>query len=95
MVRLKDAFLNSNFTKITIFQFLMVRLKERAFFEGWDKEEISIPYGAIKSSAQFGRVYGGNKFQFLMVRLKENSMRLLQNFKAISIPYGAIKRGFR
>ena len=24
----------------------------------------------LKGSAQFGRVYGGNKFQFLMVRLK-------------------------
>ena len=70
MVRLKAILITNVITLITIFQFLMVRLKELYNTDCIELMKISIPYGAIK------RLYildvdGELKiFQFLMVRLK-------------------------
>ena len=71
MVRLKVKSLSNSFLKFSSFQFLMVRLKG-GNMENIKKikEDISIPYGAIKSPTGIDRSIPLWKFQFLMVRLK-------------------------
>ncbi len=53
-----------------MFQFLTVRLKEMEAEAGLTVNQVSIPYGAIKS--RFGNLksVGVTGFQFLTVRLK-------------------------
>mgnify|MGYP007061446142 CR=1 FL=1 len=70
----------------------MVRLKEKAGDYKYINNEISIPYGAIKSNIDNRAVIISNKFQFLMVRLKVVSPLIQFFVSKISIPYGAIKR---
>ena len=56
-----------------------------------EKNEISIPYGAIKSVKKILDKGFEKIFQFLMVRLKVNYFLRGAANRKISIPYGAIK----
>ncbi len=53
-----------------LFQFLMVRLKEKMKYIQINLNLISIPYGAIKSMSDTFLILVMLIFQFLMVRLK-------------------------
>ncbi len=53
----------------------MVRLKVTSGLHPYQLNNISIPYGAIKSFLPVGTVDGRTLFQFLMVRLKERRIR--------------------
>ena len=70
----------------------MVRLKATSQRIDFTSNEISIPYGSIKSRLPFRGFYLGSPFQFLMVRLKVLTGIHFQRLTPISIPYGSIKR---
>ena len=72
MVRLKDR---GSYRVIGSFQFqfLMVRLKEKYEEIRTEFENVSIPYGSIKSRALAATTREVTGFQFLMVRLKDSA----------------------
>ncbi len=53
-----------------MFQFLLVRLKERAVGEGEKILLVSIPSGTIKRFEAYYACLKNKRFQFLLVRLK-------------------------
>ena len=70
MVRLKEVD-ETGRCKITMFQFLMVRLKACTMSLSVSKNNsVSIPYGTIKRQQRGDNPNNKTKFQFLMVRLK-------------------------
>ena len=92
MVRLKGIVQFLCFGRPFLFQFLMVRLKGLGKHRKNNSSNISIPYGAIKSTLTRKINTRLEIFQFLMVRLKDMVKTIsFRPSKQISIPYGAIK----
>ncbi len=89
MVRLKVKTLQDDINRIIVFQFLMVRLKDRVYITRYIQPFISIPYGAIKRFLSFKKLRLIKRFQFLMVRLKVTFKLTDSYLNYISIPYGA------
>ena len=93
-MRLKVSCASSPFFPLSIFQFLLVRLKEYHDFNIHIIIKISIPTGAIKRLLV---LFGGTPiflFQFLLVRLKVYGYVISSQHNQISIPTGAIKRTY-
>jgi len=80
-------------TKVTSFQFLLVRLKVLTDKYNALFDAISIPSGAIKSPASASSTVAEVLFQFLLVRLKVLGVQRHDQSNFISIPSGAIKSG--
>ena len=73
------------------FQFLLVRLKVTPRIDYSQGNEISIPFGAIKSDFRKDAADACCAFQFLLVRLKVRKQCAGKRKNGISIPFGAIK----
>jgi len=94
-VRLRVSLIGISLDDVEIFQFLLVRLRERLFRLRLRDFQISIPSGAIKSLSSISHNGGEKKFQFLLVRLRAYTGAPPSGVTHISIPSGAIKRNMK
>ena len=97
MVRLKDEIWHAQDVSDSLFQFLMVRLKEiKGKLLNSQPYVISIPYGAIKSMAFAGDIWRQDNISIPYGAIKRNLTYMPTGWQhLISIPYGAIKSSRR